>query len=658
MAAGGRAAHHALMRASSPGSAAPALGAALRRAMVLLAPAALLFAVGSVGAGLVFSDAAMGRTAAVLLAAATIFGVSWQLLQRGLVRAAAFLLTATLLVLPMLFAAVQPIFAVYPLVPLLGVAFALPFLEGRRLAGLMMLASLSAAAATAIQSLASHDIHLPDWFFAIFNVLGLLACVGVFLILLAAFSNRLHRSLREVTESTLALAHQATHDSLTGLANRQAVLARAQALLDGPSAERTGAAVLYIDVDEFKRINDTLGHLAGDALLERVGNRIAAATATGITARPGGDEFVVVVVGPVDEGEAGRVAGAITDALTVSFDLRGRDVRVTASIGIARLDGATTAEEILARADAAMYTAKRAGKGMTAVFDPAMFAELQARLELEGELRQALDRDELHLEYQPILDLATGRIVDLEALLRWDHPSGRNVGPAEFIPVAEESGLIVPLGQFVLARALADLRGLEDELGPARRPMMSVNLSARQLGDPGLVEVVAAALADAGVAGSALRLEITETAMLVGLESAADTIAALRSLGASVVIDDFGTGYSALDYLKRFVVDGVKIDRSFVAGLGRLGPDDAIVTASIAFAHALGLEVTAEGIETRAQLDRLAELGCERGQGYLIGRSTRIEHVIGMLLTEHLHLRPLKQVVRPLRSTDDTALAG
>ncbi|MDT4947129.1 MAG: hypothetical protein QOH14_3862 [Pseudonocardiales bacterium] len=646
------------MAATSQGSTVPALGPALRRAMILLAPAATIFAIGSLGAGLVFDDPAMGRTAVVLGAGAVIFGASWQLLQRGLVRPAALMLTATLLVLPILFATVQPIFAVYPLVPLLGVAFALPFLEGRRLGGLMALACLSAAGATAIQSVASYDNRLPDWFFATFNVVGLLACVGVFLVLLAAFSNRLHRSLREATASTVALAHQATHDSLTGLANRQAVLARAQAVLDGPPADRAGAAVLFIDVDEFKRINDTLGHLAGDALLERVGNRIATATGIGVTARPGGDEFVVVVTGPVDAGTAGRVAEAITDALTVPFNLRGRDVRVSASIGIAPLDDAATAEEVLARADAAMYAAKRAGKGLTAVFDPAMFAELQARLELEGELRQAMERGELHLEYQPILDLATGRIVDLEALLRWTHPSGRNVGPAEFIPVAEESGLIVALGRFVLARALTDLRALEDELGPARRPMMSVNLSARQLGDPGLVDVVATALADAGIAGSALRLEITETAMLIGLESAADTIAALRSLGASVVIDDFGTGYSALDYLKRFVVDGVKIDRSFVAGLGRLGPDEAIVTASIAFAHALGLEVTAEGIETRAQLDRLAELGCERGQGYLIGRSMRIEHVAGMLQTEHLDLRPVKPAVRPLRSMNDTAIAG
>jgi len=647
------------MRPISQGPSVPALGPALRRATILLAPAALAFALGSFAAGFVFADDAMYRTAGVLAVGSAIFALAWQLLQRGLVRPASLLLTLTLLVLPVLFAAAEPpTFASFPLVPLLGVAFALPFLEGRRLAALMALACLSSAGTTAIQSIAPQDEHLPDWFFATFNVLGLIALVGVLLILLAAFSNRLHRSLREVTDSAVALAHQATHDSLTGLANRQAGLAQAQAVLDGPQQDRAGAAVLYIDVDEFKRINDTLGHLAGDALLERVGQRIATATSTGTTARPGGDEFIVVIAGPVDDAAAGRAAGAITDTLAVPFTVRGREVRVTASIGIAPLDGATTAEEVLARADAAMYTAKRAGKGLTAVFDPMMFAELQGRLELEGELRLALETDQLRLEYQPILELATGRIVDLEALLRWDHPSGRNVGPAEFIPVAEESGLIVPLGRFVLARALADLRSLEDELGPARRPMMSVNLSARQLGDPGLVDVVAKALADAGVAGSALRLEITETAMLIGLESAAETIVALRSLGASIVIDDFGTGYSALDYLKRFVVDGVKIDRSFVSGLGRLGPDEAIVTASIAFAHALGLEVTAEGIETRVQLDRLAELGCDRGQGYLIGRPTRLEHVVHMLEAGHLDLRPLKQLDRRVLRSGDAALAG
>ena len=638
---------------------APDLPAALRRATFLLAPTAFLFALGALGAGFVFADPAMTRTAAVLVAGAAIFAVASRLLKRGLVRAAALLLTVTLIVLPILFAAVQPpTFASYPFVALLGVAFALPFLEGRQLAILMGLACISAGGTTAIQSIAPADDRLPNWFFATFNVLGLLALVGVFLILLAAFSNRLHRSLRQVTESAVALADQATHDSLTGLANRRAALATTQAMLDGPAEDRAGAAVLYLDVDEFKRINDTLGHLAGDNLLVRVGHRISGATAIAITARPGGDEFVVLVAGPVDDGAAERVAGSITDALTIPFNVHGRDVRVSASIGIARLDDATTAEEVLARADAAMYTAKRAGKGLTSMFDPAMFAELHARLELENDLRLALETDQLHVEYQPIIELATGRTVDLEALLRWDHPSGRSVGPTEFIPVAEESGLIVPLGRFVLERAMTDLRVIERALGPSGLPVMSVNLSTRQLSDPGLVDAVRATLALAGVTGSSLRLEITETAMLVGLESAADTIAALRSLGASIVIDDFGTGYSALDYLKRFVVDGVKIDRSFTAGLGRLGPDEAIVTASIAFAHALGLEVTAEGIETRAQLDRLSDLGCDRGQGYLIGRPTRIEEVIEVLRAEHHGPRPLRQIIPPLMSAEGTALVS
>jgi predicted signal transduction protein with EAL and GGDEF domain len=252
MSAEARARQHSGMTVTRPGSAAPELGPALRRAMILLAPAASAFAVGAFGAGIVFSDPAMDRTAVVLVVGAAIFAFAWQLLQRGLVRPAAMLLTVTLLVLPILFAAVEPpTFASFPLVPLLGVAFALPFLEGRRLAGLMALACVSAAGTAAIQSIAPRDDHLPGWFFATFNVLGLLALVGVFLLLLAAFSNRLHRSLRQATEFTEALAHQATHDSLTGLANRRSVLARTQAVLDGPQDGRAGAAVLYIDVDEF-----------------------------------------------------------------------------------------------------------------------------------------------------------------------------------------------------------------------------------------------------------------------------------------------------------------------------------------------------------------------------------------------------------------------
>ena len=631
----------------------------LRRAIGLLAPAALLFAVACMGASIVFADAPMAGLAIVLLAAAVSFAISWKLLDRGLVRSAAVLLTVSMMILPIILAAVQPVFTVYPVVPLLGVGFALLFLEGRRLIGLMILASLSAAGATAVQSLAPRVVSLPSWFFVTFNVLGLMACVGVLLILLAAFSARHRRALRDATVATRALAHQATHDSLTGLSNRRGVLNRLQDILDGPLADRATAAVLYIDIDEFKLVNDTLGHLAGDELLERVAKRIAGAATADATARPGGDEFVVVLEGLADDKSAGRVAAAITDSLAVPFVVRGRNVRLTASIGIAPLAGTTSADEVLAHADAAMYSAKRAGNGLTAMFEPAMIAELQARLELEGELRHALEARQLRLEYQPIMDLATGRIIELEALLRWDHPSGQHIGPAEFIPVAEESGLILILGRFVLAQALGDLRALEQELGVEARPVMSVNLSARQLSDPGLVEAVGAMLAESGVAGSALRLEITETAMVLGLESAAETIAALRSLGVGIVIDDFGTGYSALDYLKRFVVDGVKIDRSFVAGLGRPGPDEAIITAAIGFAHALDLQVTGEGIETRAQLDRLTELGCDRGQGYFLGRPAPLAQVAALLKTDHLDHRPTPRVVPLLRQPHgETEITG
>jgi diguanylate cyclase (GGDEF)-like protein len=624
-----------------------------RRAIGLLAPAALLFAMGCLVAAAVFSDVPMAATGVLLVIAAAIFAIAWRLLRQGSIRAASLLLTVSMLILPIFLAAVQPIFTVYPVVPLLGVGFALLFLEGRRLAGLMLLAALSAAAATAVQSLAPRAVTLPQWFFVSFNVLGLLACIGVFLVLLAAFSARLRRSLRDATAATTALAHQATHDSLTGLTNRRGVLDRLQRAFDGSQAERAKAAVLYIDIDEFKRINDTLGHLAGDELLERVAQRIAGAVGSEATARPGGDEFVVLLEGLADDETAGRKAAAITDTLSVPFIVRGRKVRLSASIGIARLADATSADEVLACADAAMYTAKRAGNGLTAVFEPAMLRELQARLELEGELRVALEAGELRLEYQPIIDMTTGRTIELEALLRWDHPSGRPIGPADFIPVAEESGLIVTLGRFVLAQALGDLRLLERELGPTARPVMGVNMSARQLGDPGLVDAVAAMLAESGLEGNALRLEITETAMVLGLESASETIAALRSLGVGVVIDDFGTGYSALDYLKRFVVDGVKIDRSFVAGLGRPGPDEAIITAAIGFAHALDLEVTGEGIETKAQLERLAELGCDRGQGYFIGRPAPLPQIIELLLAERLNHRLVPLLMRPLRTAVD-----
>ena len=406
---------------------------------------------------------------------------------------------------------------------------------------------------------------------------------------------------------------------MTGLANRALFTDRVGHSLARRRRGRAMPAVLLIDLDDFKNVNDTLGHGSGDRLLVEVARRIGDAIRPGDTAcRLSGDEFAVLLEEVGDIDHAVEVADRVLDQIGRSVDI-GREVAVTASIGVAMVDAEVDdADDLLARADVAMYAAKTAGKGRYERYEPAMRARAWSRLELEAELRRAIGAGQIAVVYQPILDLRSRLPVEMEALVRWDHPQRGRLAPADFIGVAEESGLIVPLGRFVLEEACRQASAWPHQPG-GRAIELSVNLSSRQFRDPGLLDTISSALARADFSPADLKLEITESAMLDA--DASDLLMRrIRDLGVRIAVDDFGTGFSGLSYFQRFPLDTLKIDRSFVAGLGRDPRSGAIVHATIAFAKALGLTVTAEGIETEDQFERVRALGADLGQGYLFSK--------------------------------------
>jgi diguanylate cyclase (GGDEF)-like protein/PAS domain S-box-containing protein len=421
--------------------------------------------------------------------------------------------------------------------------------------------------------------------------------------------------------------HRATHDPLTGLANRTLFLERLEAALKRRGAR---AAVLMCDLDDFKLVNDSLGHCAGDEVLIELGKRLQRVTRAGDTvARLGGDEFVVLFEDVASPDEALALAARLADAWSEPLTTAEGTIFSTVSVGISLSAHDTeSASTMLVQADAAMYRAKERGRGMVELFDEPMRAAAVQRIELERDLRLALGRDELWVAYQPIIDLQDGeRTVFLEALLRWSHPTRGEVSPAEFIPVAEQSGLITELGAFVVRRACADVVRLRDELA---LPWLgvSVNMSAREVGERGLTATLRAALEDSGLPPRALAIEITESLLMEGSATPEETLARLREVGVRVVLDDFGTGYSSLGYLNRFDLDALKLDRSFIAELGPEGDgDSAIVTAVVRLARSLDLELVVEGIETPGQLRTLGALGCRFVQGFLFARPMAIDAV-------------------------------
>ncbi|MEA2653660.1 MAG: hypothetical protein QOI37_887 [Chloroflexota bacterium] len=439
------------------------------------------------------------------------------------------------------------------------------------------------------------------------------------------------------------LLHDALHDPLTGLANRVLFRDHLERALAAQTRRRGKVAVLFLDLDNFKVVNDSLGHRAGDRLLIEVARRLAGTIrATDIAARLGGDEFTILLdrVRGIDEVKAS--AERIAAELSKPIEVDGRALVVGVSIGIALAAGPeTAADDLLAHADVAMYEAKGHGRGRHAVFDPSMRIRAIGRLETEAELRTAIEQEQFVLHYQPIIDLATDRIAGFEALVRWRHPKRGLVPPMEFIPFAEVTGLIVPLGRLVTVAACRQLRALRDAGIAGPEMTMSVNVSPRQAAEPGFAAEVGGILASMGIEPSALVLEITESLMLDASAASDGSLRQLRDMGVQLVIDDFGTGFSALEYFKRFAVQGLKLDRSFIGGLGHSRVDTAIVTATLAFAQALGLSVTAEGIETIEQLDRLRALGCLQGQGYLFSPAVPAEDLPALIAARARPLPPV-----------------
>ena len=425
--------------------------------------------------------------------------------------------------------------------------------------------------------------------------------------------------MAEQVESQLAeLHHQAFHDALTGLPNRVLFMDRLRHALAGTRRLQTQIAVMFIDLDNFKIINDSMGHDCGDRLLIAVTERLRTCLRPADTiARLGGDEFTLLIEQVRDAHEVVGVAERVSTSLAAPFYLNGHEVFVTCSIGIAI--SSPEYEEpsnLLGDADVAMYQAKHSGKAIYKVFDRRMNAHARERLELATDLRHALERGELELTYQPVVDLETGHVRELEALARWHHPKRGLLSPADFIPLAEETGLSVPIGQWVLAEACRQACHWQTWRPPGAPLPVSVNLSGRQFQQPMLVHDVTLLLEETGLASSCLTLEINETAMMQEAESTAETLLQLKALGVHIAMDDFGTGYSSLAYLKRFPIDSLKVDNSFVAGLGRDAEDTAIVRTIVTLAKTLGLQVTGEGIETEEQAAHLRALGCDRGQGY------------------------------------------
>ena len=420
---------------------------------------------------------------------------------------------------------------------------------------------------------------------------------------------------RKVVEEELV--QQALHDSLTGLPNRALLTDRLIHSLAGSRRRGTQVGVIFLDVDHFKVVNDSLGHTSGDVLLQQAAERIASAIRPGDTvARFGGDEFVVVC-DDVNLPETQVIAERVLEALSQPCMISSQDVHVTASLGIAIADADATPESLLRDSDAAMYRAKERGRGRIEVFDEAVRSKAETRLATESALRRAVERNEFILYYQPIVDLASGALVGAEALLRWQHPERGLVSPAEFIPIAEATGLIVPIGAWVLETACRQLAEWQRFAGALT---MAVNVSVRQMLAPGIARLVEDVLVGTGVRPRDLCLELTESVFMEDVEYFERTLTSLKRVGVRLAIDDFGTGYSSLSYLKRFPVDAVKVDRSFIDGLGTDPNDSALVAAIIAMAVALGLEVTAEGVETQQQLSILRGLHCERVQGFYLAR--------------------------------------
>ena len=434
--------------------------------------------------------------------------------------------------------------------------------------------------------------------------------------------------IRDITERKLLedqLTHQALHDPLTKLANRVLFRNRVEHALARGNRNKNPIAVLFLDLDNFKTINDSMGHAAGDMLLVSIAERLVASLRSSDTpARLGGDEFAILVEDATQIGIVISVAERILDVLREPFVIDGKEVFIGTSIGVAAtITGNETPDELLRNADVAMYMAKNQGKGRHIVFENKMHEAVIKRIELEADMRRAIEREEFTLHYQPIIDLRSQSIMGIEALVRWNHPQHGLIPPDDFIPLAEETKLILPLGRWILETACQQAREWQCQYGSESWLSITVNLSTREFLQKKLVEIVAAALDKSGLSPQCLILEITESVMLQDTEATINKLQELKNLGVRLAIDDFGTGYSSLSYLQRFPVDILKIDKSFIDKIALDKEGAAVANAIITMSETLNLRTIAEGIESLGQKAVLQNLGCELGQGFHFAKPLR-----------------------------------
>ena len=464
-------------------------------------------------------------------------------------------------------------------------------------------------------------------------IVGAIVSLLLFALVLVLTRSR-EQALGMVQEKTGELRHQSLHDALTGLPNRVLALDRAEQMLARARRQQIPVAALYIDIDGFKHVNDTFGHAAGDELLRTVATRLQGVVREGDTAaRLSGDEFVVLVEGSALDAGPELVAERLLEVLRRPYEMDGQMVRqlsLTASIGVA-LGERASAAELLSDADIALYEAKAAGKNRYTLFQSSMQTAARDRLTLEMDLAEALEHQQLFLQYQPTFDLQSERVIGVEALIRWDHPTRGVIAPIEFIPIAEESGLIVPIGRWVLQEAC-----MQAALwyGDGHRIGMAVNVSGRQLDHDELVEDVRDALGESGLDPTTLTLEITETTLMRDAEATAERLRSLKELGVRIAIDDFGTGYSSLAYLRQFPVDALKIDRSFISGIAGSKGSAALIHTLVQLGKTLDIETLAEGIEEQSQLETLQREHCDHGQGFLFSRPLDVDAVEKFLNAE------------------------
>jgi len=508
-----------------------------------------------------------------------------------------------------------------------------------------MAASRFAPGSYCIGAVAAGSSNGSGWLavIAAVSAIGLLAITLITMVYDAHLESKVKGHAQQLERANAQLQHLALHDPLTGLANRALLENNLKHTIERAAVSGDKFALLLIDLDRFKSINDSLGHHAGDELLKEVANRLSGLTRHCDTlARLGGDEFVLLVDGIAGARDAEQIAGRMLVNIGQPFRLSSMDVHISPCIGISLYprDGADI-ETLLIRADAAMYHAKDAGRNTFRFFSAEMSAFAHERLELESGLRRALAAKEFELHFQPKVEVATNQTKSVEALIRWRHPQRGLMRPDAFIPLAEETGIIVEIGEWVLREACRHAR--QWQLAGMMPLRIAVNLSARQFRQKQLMEIVQSALSDADLAPQFLELELTESAVMYDPEESARILEQLSRIGVQISIDDFGTGYSSLSHLKRFPLDKLKIDRSFIRDVTRSTEDASIVRAVISLAHSLKLKVIAEGVESGDQLEFLRELGCDQYQGYYFSPPLSAEELSAWMETRQLELRGLTE---------------